>query len=367
MKAIHNHAHHVLIEDFWSEKFVKRFGIIKSELLVVLIGWLPLALLALLAGDSFLDIGTHVRFLISVPLFIVTYPILIRKLNWALIHIQKAKLVDVEDLDELDDLIETQDRLTNSLKIKITILVLAYLTVLSVFVFFEETRLDWRELNRPAGWWYHLISQPLLYYVFISFILRVCQWWQLLFKLSRLNLKIQPANGDRTGGLGFLSTVLNAFIFPAFAFSSTIAAGAATLIIQEKLTLVGLQTTFISYCTFIVISLVAPLFFFFPVLLKAREKYIHKYGILVEAQLNDFDKKWLSRSETKNEKLEVGDFSAVTDYGSEVGRVHDMKLYPLKLVDMLLLAVFVSLPFLPVYSLKMPWKEIFKRLFDIVR
>lgn len=367
MKTIHNHSHHVLVEDLWSERFVKKFGLIKSELLVILIGWLPLAILAPLWGDPFLDIGTHVRFLISVPLFIVTYPGLIRKLNWALNHIQKAKLVNEEDLGKLDQLIETQDRLTNSIKIKLVILVLSYLAMILVFVFFKETRLDWRAFNRPAGWWYHFVSQPLLYYVFISFILRICQWWQLLFKLSRLKLKIQAANGDRTGGLGFLSTVLNAFIFPAFAFSTTLAAGAATLIIQKKLTLVGLQTTFISYCAFIVVSLVAPLFFFFPVLLSAREKFIHKYGVLVEAQLKDFDKIWLKGKRNRDDKLGVADFSAVTDFGSEVGRVHDMKLYPLKIVDMLLLSLFVALPFLPVYSLEMPWKDIFKRLFDIIR
>lgn len=363
MKTVH---HHVSVEDSWNERFVKKFGVIKGEILVVLIGWLPLAVFSLLWGDEFLDIGTHVRFLITVPLFIVTYPILIRKLNWALTHIQRAKLVKEEDLHKLDQLIESQDRLTNSMKIRMLILILSFLTVFLVYYFFEETRLDWRSLDRPAGWWYHFISQPLLYYVFISFILRVLEWWQMLFKFSRFKLKIQAANGDRVGGLGFLSTVLNAFIFPAFAFSATIAAGAATLIIQGKLTLAGLQTTFISYCVFIITALIAPLFFFFPKLIKAREKCIHKYGVLVSAQLKDFDKKWLRENELISDKLNVSDFSAVTDYGSEVGRVHDMKLHPLKLVDLLLLAIFVALPFLPVYSLEMPWKDIFKKLLEVI-
>jgi hypothetical protein len=363
MKAV---PHHIRIEDSWMQRFVEKFGLIKSELLVILVGWIPMAIFAYAWGDEFLDIGTHIKFLISVPLFVITYPVLLKKLNWTLNHIQKTKIVCETDLDKLDELIYTQDRITNSLKIKFTILFLAFLTEISVYFFIKTTHLSWRSLDRPAGWWFHFISQPLFYYVFYSFILRGAQWWQFLFKLSRLDLRIQAANGDQAGGLAFLSTVLNAFIFPAFAFSTTVASGAATLIIERKMTLAGLQTTFISYCSFIVIALITPLFFFVPVLLKAREKCIHKYGVLVSSQLSDFDKKWLNKKEKPEDKLEVPDFSAVTDYGSEVNRVHSMKLHPLKLVDMLLLSLFVALPFLPVYSLEMPWKEIFKRLFDVV-
>jgi hypothetical protein len=197
--------------------------------------------------------------------------------------------------------------------------------------------------------------------------MRLLLWWGLVFKISRLKLNIVAAHGDGVGGIGFLSTTLNTQLVPLFALSSSAAAGAANLIIYGGFEFSQLQISFVGFAVVLLIIFVGPLLVFIPVLLHAREKAIHEYGVLATVQLNEFQHKWLLSKSGRGEELSAPDFSAVTDFGSEVSRVHNIKLVPIKISDLAATIVVISIPFLPVAALKVPWKVLLERILGIIR
>jgi hypothetical protein len=137
--------------------------------------------------------------------------------------------------------------------------------------------------------------------------------------------------------------------------------------VHNFITLDGLKVLASAYAAIIVGLLVFPLFLFVPPLLRARANAIDLYGMLAGKQLSDFYQAWLERSPARDDSLDVGDFSAMTDYGSEIGRVHSMRLIPVKPRDVVILLVAIAVPFFFVFSLKVSWKVLLSGLFSLLR
>jgi hypothetical protein len=203
-------------------------------------------------------------------------------------------------------------------------------------------------------------------YLVIRFLMKTVLWWRFFLKISRMHLILRGAHGDGVGGLGFLSTTLNSLMFPGFAFSSSAAAGAANLLIYGDLTLNGLKIAFASFVGGFAIVLIGPLFLFIPTLMREREESIHKYGILSSVQMGQFEDKWFVKKE-EEDTLDTGDFSAATNYNSEVGRTHNIRFVPIKIIDAASLLVAISIPFAPVFALEMPWQDVLKHMLSILR
>ena len=354
------------VDQFGLFLILKRRGVVRSILWIIAITWLSLMILSLFVrGEMTLDIATHVRFLFGLPCLILSSLFITRKINWMLAHFETASLMEKEEVSKINSIIQKNRRFFNSPWTLGLIIIMSYAIVLLSQTQASLLILDWRSLDTPLGWWFLLVSMPFNYFVIINFILIMMNWWMMMFSIARHPLKLSGANGDGVAGLGFLSTVLDSFFLPAFTLSSMSAAGASNLIRFGPLTFEGLHSIFALYISLVTLVFVGPLLFFLRPLLKIREASIHAYGVLTSHQLADFHKRWLQESPPQD-KLTVGDFSAVTDNGSEISRVHEMKLIPIKLRDLAALFICMALPFIPVFSLEMPWSELFQLVFGLL-
>src|SRR5262249_21323208 len=63
----------------------------------------------------------------------------------------------------------------------------------------------------PAGFWYVLVSIPLLRFIVLRWYLRLFIWFRFLWQISRIKLHLVPAHPDRAAGLAFLGKSAYAF------------------------------------------------------------------------------------------------------------------------------------------------------------
>ena len=94
-------------------------------------------------------------------------------------------------------------------------------------------------------------------------------------------------------------------------------------------------------------------------LLEARQRGMAEYGALAGSVGEAFERKWLKRAWDADQKaLEVGDFSATTDLFQVVANVYGIKIAPLSLVGLALLAACALAPLLPVLLMVVPVRDI---------
>src|SRR5262249_2196471 len=73
-----------------------------------------------------------------------------------------------------------------------------------------------------AGWWYILVSLPILGFLLLRWLWIFLLWAAFLFRVSRLDLELTPTHPDRAGGLGFLGWGLASFAVVLLAVSAVL-------------------------------------------------------------------------------------------------------------------------------------------------
>lgn len=357
-----------LFDDIWMTKLNQRFGRRKFLFLLIAIMWLPVVLLSLFHGESILlDYATNVRIFISLPILYVSFSAVSKKINYVLEHFLKAYLISKRDEEEFFAILKDSEALAKSGKAKAIILMVIFMLMAYEFFFASPVVvIPWRNTGNPAAWWFYLVTQPIYYFIQYSFLYRTIVWCLTLLKISRMNLALWPAHGDGVGGIAFLSNSIFSFLAPIFAMSSSAAGATANLVTYGGMTLGGIKIVLVVIAAITYLFYAGPMFFFVPVLIRSKIRFILDYDIASSQQMKMFRQKWLAAPADQKDFLDVQDFSAITDYGSEVGRVNGMNFLPLKLTDLIMIGLAMAIPFIPVFAMKMPWREVIKLLIGIL-
>jgi len=201
--------------------------LVRRRIIVLsLICWLPPLVLSLLSGTAFggvkvpfsLDIGAHVRFLGSLPLLIAAEPVVQSRIPIIVRQFLDRNIIANGDRARFEELIRSVMRLRNSAFIEILLLVLAfagfwmwqeYPTLGDSTWYVIET--NGRIHFTLAGYWYVLISQPVLRFIFFRWCFRLALWYWFLWNVRRFKLHLNFLHPDLAGGLGFLSASTTAF------------------------------------------------------------------------------------------------------------------------------------------------------------
>jgi hypothetical protein len=87
-----------------------------------------------------------------------------------------------------------------------------------------------------AGWWFVLVSSPLLQILLFRWFWRFYLWTEFLFRVSRINLNLQPAHPDMAGGLGILKNGESSFILIFVAFGAMLSVSLADQMRYDDMT-----------------------------------------------------------------------------------------------------------------------------------
>jgi hypothetical protein len=355
----------------------------RRALIAALFSWAPLAVLTVMrefgsgvpVGRSLLeDVAVHVRYLISVPLFILAEGDTIPRFSRIACHFFSSGVVGEKDWPRYSAAVDSTRRLLNSRAIEILLFLLAYVLVIVLVLVARIRELPaWQvDIAGPlgfsvAGLWHVFVSLPMLMILFVGWMWRIFLWWRFTTLISRIDLNLIPAHPDQFGGLRFVSISIRGYRLLAVAISSIVAGSEANLSLRTGQPYFGFKDAMIAVIVFIVVLSAGPLFMFLRNLRATKTQGIFKYGSLGREVGLEFERKWLVSSvKCDSSTLKVADFSTMTDLYQVVGNVYQMKQVPLTWNSLNPIIVATALPFVPVALMAVPFKELLSNVVKLL-
>ncbi len=335
---------------------------IRKILLLILVTWVPLVLLSLASGHAFDDravVGLVrdpvilSRFLFVLPLLALAEIAVARSLDVQARQFVVSGVVPAEEAVELEAAKAEALRLRESVVAEgvILVLALALATVVRVFVRPGAGESTWERTDAGitlAGWWYILVSLPILFFFLLRWLWVFLLWSGFLFRISRLDLELTPTHPDRAGGLGFLGWGLAAFALVLMAISAVLSGSFAYEIAHRGSSLNILKYHIIVFVVLAIVILHAPLLVFADKLAWCRFRGLLDFGSLIGSHDRAFDEKWLKlRGATRTSILGSPDVASQADIAQVYEHVERMQLLPWDKKALTVLVVATLIPMVP--------------------
>jgi hypothetical protein len=351
----------------------------------VLITWVPLLALSALEGHLLrgsvavpflLDVETHVRFLVVVPLLLAAELIVHQRLLTVTRTFLERNLIPAAAMPRFDAAITRAFRLRNSVLAEVLLLGFVYLVGVSVLwrhfvamgvpTWYATVSAEGSKLTN-AGIWYAWVSLPVFQFLLLRWYFRLFIWIRFLWQVSRIDLSLVPTHPDQVGGLGFLSNTVYGFSVLLVAHGAMLAAQIANRIFFAGATLMDFKVEIAVLVAFVMCIVFGPLLVFSPQLARAKRMGLYEYGTLAERYVREFDGKWLRGGALTSEPL-IGsaDIQSLADMGNSFSVVRTMRLAPITPDAILQLAACVLVPLVPLLLTVMPLEELTQRLLGLV-
>lgn len=366
-----------------------RYSTRRRILVLMTLCWLPLFLLAAYEGNllnrqldiPFLyDLKPYVRFLIIIPLLIVADGLIDPLVASNLQSIGSSGLIGEKDKTTYQKAVEQLKHRKDSYLADIVILLICAIVIISYVLNLEDFEADttfshWittRENNELqltfAGWWFLLVSSPILQILLFRWFWRFYLWAEFLFRVSRIRLNLQPTHPDLAGGLGILKNGESSFILIFVAFGAMLSVSIAEEMMYDDITLIQVQVIIASYIGAAILIMAVPLVFFIGHLWRTKRRGRVVYGSLGYRLSEAFDKKWGDPEDKTSgeELLKTADASAVCDYSDIYEVVREMRLLPTRPKDFVAQAFLLAVPFIPLIFIKIPFVEVLKHILNTV-
>jgi len=347
---------------------------IRKILLLILVTWMPLVLLSLLAGHAFDDrvvVGLLrdpvilSRFLFVLPLLALAEVVVARSLNVQARQFLASGVVPAGEAVKLEAAKAEALRLRESVVAEGVILVLAVTTtiIMRVVVRLGSGDSTWERTGTGitlAGWWYILVSLPILFFFLLRWLWIFLIWSRFLFRISRLGLELTPTHPDRAGGLGFLGWGLAGFALVLMAISAVLSGSLAYEIVHRGSSLNILKYHIMIFVVLAIVILHAPLIVFTGRLARCRFRGLLDFGSLIGDHDRAFDEKWLkSQSSSLLGSADVGSLAHMSPVYEQVER---MQLLPWDKQALIVLVAAALIPMVPLLGTVTVLTEILSKL-----
>jgi hypothetical protein len=351
---------------------------------IALFAWLPLLLLSLierhaLAGAikiPFLyDIESHARFLIALPALIIAEVVVLRRISPLARRFVERRIVGAEDLPAFNAAVNSALRVRNSMAVELTLLGLVY--TLGLWIWRSQIATGsatWYAIHDAthlhltlAGYWYAFVSIPLFQFILLRWYMRLAIWFRLLWKVSRLNLRLTAAHPDRAGGIGFLGSSSYAFAPILFAQGSLLAGWIANRVLYEGRGLLSFKMEAVGFVVFFVLCILGPLLMFVVKLDDTHRKGAAEYGLLANRYVFGFEEKWIRGGPPEtSELLGTPDLQSLADLANSYLVVREMRIVPFGKTEIIRLAAWAALPLLPLTLTMFSLEQLLARLFKVI-
>ena len=361
-------------------------ALVKRRVLVIsLFAWLPLLILSALSGEMLggsaavpflLDVDVHVKFLVVIPLLIAAELVVHRRMRPLVNQFLDEDLIPEGARTRFGAAVASALRLRNSVAAEVVMIAFVYLVgVLVVWRHYVSlgtttwyaTPCPGGSNLSPAGLWYGFVSLPVFQFLMVRWFFRLFIWTHFLWQVSRIELKLVPTHPDRAGGLGFLSNAVYAFIPLTAGFGAVLAGPFADRIFHAGARLPDFEIQIAAAVVLLVLLSVGPLLVFAPRIAQAKRTGILEYGALAQRYVRDFGVKWLRAGAPGDEPL-LGsvDIQSLADMGSGYQVVRTMRMAPVALQDILLVALAAVAPMAPLLLTVMPLDQLLREVFGLL-
>ncbi len=300
------------------------------------------------------DFRIIVRLLIAAPILIAAELPIELRLNRMLSQLMERKLIDTPH--DLSVIIQNANRRVSGMIG--TWMELGLLLLSIVLVTHPSGTLPSEKLQG----WYYWIAMPLFQFLQLRWIWRFSIWTTVLWRISKLKLRLFAEHPDLTGGLGILAFAQKSFAILWIAISAGAATTVAFRILEDKKTLSYFYEVIAAFVGIESLLLLAPLVLFVPHILVARREGLLNYGRLSSEYVSLFERKWIATKPSTQDETLLGssDIQSLADLGNGFDRVSKMRIFPADKRSIIGIVVAGILPFLPLSLLEI-------RLEDLLR
>jgi len=350
-------------------------------LLLVIVTWVPLLLFSLAAGRAFgnrvmvpllHDPVIYSRFLLVVPLLELAQVVVELSLAVQIRQFRDSGLVTEPERSRFESAQAEVIHLRGSGLAEIIILILAVTisVVARLVVGLGSGETSWERSGATitlAGWWYMLVSLPILAFFLLRWLWVFLLWARFLFRVSRLDLELTPTHPDRAGGLGFLGWGLASFATVLLAVSAVLSGSFAYEILHRGSSLDNLKYHVLVFVILALVILHAPLLVFAGRLARCRFQGLLDFGTLIGSHDRAFDEKWVKTTGKKPESL-LGspDVMSVAQIAEIYEHVERMHLIPFDKKALIVLVVAALIPMIPLLATAIPLTEILSKLAEFM-
>ncbi len=322
------------------------------------------------------DVDLHVRLLIALPLLVVAELVVHQRMRPVVGLFLDRGLIPKAARPQFDAAIAAAVRLRNSVLAEVLLIAVVYIVGVG-FIWRTQVALDvtsWygvpagaRLQPSAAGWWLGVVSLPMFQFLLIRWYFRLFIWARFLWHVSRIDLRLMPANPDRSGGLGFLGSVSYAFSPVLLAQGTMLAGTLANRIFYAGEKLPEFKLDLIGLVAMMVFTILGPMLVFGPKLEAAKRAGLREFGTLAQRYVREFDGKWLRGGAPADEPL-VGsaDIQSLADLGNSFEVVKGMRFVPFTLQTVLQLAITTLVPVVPLMLTMISLEELLERLLKIL-
>jgi hypothetical protein len=341
-----------------------------------MITWAPLLVLSALQGSllgggrsmSFLsDIGSHLRFLVAVPLLIIAEPVVHRRMRPMVDQFQVRGLVQPRQMGRFADALSEARRLRNSVVAEILLVIVVY--AVDVLVIWRRYALQpsaWYALAEGrlslAGLWFVFASLPICQFLLCRWYFRLFIWMRFLWRVAWLDLDLDATHPDKAGGLGFLGLSLNAFIPLAAAHGVLLAGLIANRIFYGGSRFPDFKVQVVLVVVVLLLLFAGPLLLCAPLLARVKRTGLLEYGALAQSYVRSFDTKWVRGAPADEPLIGSSDIQSLADMANSFAVVEQMRLAPVSRRALILFIAAILAPILPLTLTMMPAEKLIDTL-----
>ncbi|MGF1624263.1 MAG: hypothetical protein ACFCVH_05220 [Alphaproteobacteria bacterium] len=353
--------------------------------LLAAVTWLPMLVLAAIEGNAWseleevpflFDFAAYARFLIAIPLLVTAERLTEVHVALCVRQFVEGGLVRRVHYPEFDGILRRVAALRSSWVAEGVMLV-------AVFAGSSMLRLDaqvaadgWRVVDADtgtarsvAGWWDLLVGTPIFQFILLRFLWRYLIWCWLMWRLSRMDLRLYATHPDYAGGLNFLGVAQRSYNRVVFAFAVILAAIGGQDLHAETASLEDYRFVLLGWLLLVVTVFVGPLYVFCDKLLAVRTKGVLEYGGLAHELAWLFHEKWIKRKPSTTEPiLGSADVSSLADLGGSFQVVRSMRVVPAAdiRVNVIPLLIAALVPFAPWVLMVVPVDEVLAFLLGFI-
>jgi len=350
-------------------------GILRRVLAVLLVAWLPLVIWALLhrralPGGSVEPLlqhfGVHTRFLIAIPLLLLAEPLAQRVGRRIVGYFLSSGLVPPAERPAFAEIVEGCRRLLRSRLALVVIVGLAFANAAAASgdvmhlheVYWARTGAGAEEHLGFGAWWYLWVSRPIYAVFLFDWIWRLFVTTALLWRVSRLDLRLVPTHPDGCGGLGFLQTLPTAFAPVIVAASAVLSARWGHDVLYHAVPVESLRVPMGLFVVLALVLFLAPLLVFAPRLAALRRQSLLAYGTLVGQHGHLVERRWI-RGEAVDDRglLSAPELGPVADTLTLYEAVVRMRTVPIGKQSIITVAAAAIVPMLPAIAIQVPIKD----------
>jgi hypothetical protein len=352
--------------------------VLRQSLAILAIGWLPLELFALFdpraaASPQFsfwTAISIHVRYFVAIPLFFAAENVIERCCRSALVCFSEGRFVRNSE-NEVAKLAYAAERARGSATPELILLGAVLATHVAIWHFTARTAVvaDYPDLTGPTFGmiWYALVSLPIFNFLFLRCIRQWLTWSMLLWRLSRLKLRLIPTHPDRAGGIAHLAEPTYGIALMLAAVSAVIAANWGSLVFFERISASALAVRLGTLIALGEVIALAPLVPFAGHLMRVRVEGCDPYSGFAATYARLFEWRWVT-SRNQNGLLGASDISGLADLISSYRSLETLRVFPFGRTHMLVVLWAILLPMLPLSLLafKLSLGEIMNHIVEVL-